>query len=78
MHTFRTSGLFACHLIFSSHSLKKYILKTVQGIDWIITFLFNDINEIIHSSGSEWGPLAGSCEYGNEPSGSTKCWELLE
>jgi hypothetical protein len=28
------------------------------------------------SSGS--GPVEGSCEHGNEPSGSIKCWEVLE
>jgi hypothetical protein len=29
-------------------------------------------------SGSGWGPVEGSCEHGNEPSGSIKCWEVLE
>jgi hypothetical protein len=29
-------------------------------------------------SGSGYGPLEGSCEHGNEPSGSIKCWEVLE
>jgi hypothetical protein len=29
-------------------------------------------------SGSEHGPMEGSCEGGNEPSGSIKCWEVLE
>jgi hypothetical protein len=24
------------------------------------------------------GPVEGSCEHGNELSGSIKCWELLE
>jgi hypothetical protein len=24
------------------------------------------------------GPLEGSCEHGIEPSGSIKCWEVLE
>jgi hypothetical protein len=28
--------------------------------------------------GSIWGPVEGSCEHGNEPSGSIKRWELLE
>jgi hypothetical protein len=23
-------------------------------------------------------PVEGSCEHDNEPSGSTKCWEILE
>jgi hypothetical protein len=27
---------------------------------------------------SEWGPVEGSCEDGNEPLGSIKCWEVLE
>jgi hypothetical protein len=25
-----------------------------------------------------WEPVKGSCEHGNEPSGSIKCWEGLE
>jgi hypothetical protein len=24
------------------------------------------------------GPVVGSCEYDNEPSGSIKCWEVLQ
>jgi hypothetical protein len=31
--------------------------------------------------GMDWidlGPVEGPCEYGNEPSGSIKCWEILE
>jgi hypothetical protein len=30
--------------------------------------------------GMDWIDLAqdGSCEHGNEPSGSMKCWEVLE
>jgi hypothetical protein len=27
-------------------------------------------------SGSEWGRVAGSCECGNKPAGSIKCWEF--
>jgi hypothetical protein len=30
------------------------------------------------SSGSGWGPVAGSCEHGNEPSGSIKGREFLD
>jgi hypothetical protein len=26
----------------------------------------------------EWGLVEGSCEHGNEPSGSIKCWKTLE
>jgi hypothetical protein len=29
-------------------------------------------------SGSGYGPVEGSCEHSNEPSGSIKCWEVLE
>jgi hypothetical protein len=34
------------------------------GTDWIVWFWI--------------GPAKGSPEHGNEPSGSTKCWEILE
>jgi hypothetical protein len=27
---------------------------------------------------SRIGPVEGPCEHGNEPSGSIKCWEILE
>jgi hypothetical protein len=36
-----------------------------DGVDWI------DLAEDM----DQW---RGSCEHGNEPSGSIKCWELLE
>jgi hypothetical protein len=29
-------------------------------------------------SGSRQGPVEGSCEHGDEPSGSFKCWEVRE
>jgi hypothetical protein len=29
-------------------------------------------------SGTGWGLLGGCCEYGDEPSGSIKCWEALD
>ena len=29
-------------------------------------------------AGSGWGQAVGSCECGNEPSGSTKCGEFLD
>jgi hypothetical protein len=32
----------------------------------------------LDSIGSGLGPVAGFCEHGNEPSGSIKCWEILE
>jgi hypothetical protein len=31
-----------------------------------------------YGSGSGYRPLEGSCEHGDEPSGSVKCWEVLE
>jgi hypothetical protein len=36
-----------------------------DGMDWIDRAEDRD----------QW---RGSCEYGNEPSGSIKCWEVLE
>jgi hypothetical protein len=32
----------------------------------------------LDSSTSGYGPVEGSCKHGNEPSGSMKCWEILE
>jgi hypothetical protein len=32
----------------------------------------------LDSSGSRYGPLAGPCEHGNEPSGSIKEGEFLD
>jgi hypothetical protein len=32
----------------------------------------------VDSSGSEEGPVVCPCEQGNQPSGSIKCWEILE
>jgi hypothetical protein len=32
----------------------------------------------LNQSGSGYGPMEGSCEHGNEPSGSIKHWEVLE
>jgi hypothetical protein len=31
-----------------------------------------------NSSGTGWEPVSGSCEHGNEPSGSIKCSEIHE
>jgi hypothetical protein len=31
----------------------------------------------LESTGSGYGPVEGSCEHGNEPSGSIKCERLL-
>jgi hypothetical protein len=36
-----------------------------DGVEWI-------------DNGSGWGPVESSCEHGIEPSGSRKCWEILE
>jgi hypothetical protein len=32
----------------------------------------------LDQSGPGQGPVGGSCEHGNELSGSIKCWEVLE
>jgi hypothetical protein len=41
-----------------------------------------DLREIergdVDCSDSGLGPVEGSCEHGNEPSGSIKCWEILK
>jgi hypothetical protein len=36
-----------------------------DGVDWV------DLAQ-------DKGPLEGSCEHGDKPSGSIKCWEVLE
>jgi hypothetical protein len=33
---------------------------------------------VLNWSGSEEGPVEGSCEHGNEPSGSRNCWDVYE
>jgi hypothetical protein len=41
-----------------------------------------DLREIgwygLDRSGSGQGPVEGSCEHGDEPSGFIKCWDVLE
>jgi hypothetical protein len=41
-----------------------------------------DVREIgcdgLDSSGTGKGPVEGSCEHDNEPSGCIKCWKVLE
>jgi hypothetical protein len=47
-------------------TILKWILERQDGMEWI---------------GWIWlrmGPVVGSCEHGIEPSGSIKCWEVLE
>jgi hypothetical protein len=43
--------------------------KLVQEVD--LPAILN--TKYIHGSGSGLGEMAGSCEQGDEPSGSTKC-----
>jgi hypothetical protein len=40
----------------------------LRGIGW----------DGLDRTGSGWGPVEGSCEHGDEPSGSLKCWKILE
>jgi hypothetical protein len=42
----------------------------LRGIEWD--------NMDIHSSGLGWELVEGTCEHGNEISGSIKFWEFLE
>jgi hypothetical protein len=45
---------------------------------WVGTIRM-DLGEIeLDGCGSGEGPVVGSCEGGDEPSGSIKCWEILE
>ena len=38
-----------------------------------------DLQEVgLDGVGSGWGQMAGTCEYGNELSGSIKCGEFLD
>jgi hypothetical protein len=36
-----------------------------------------DVQEV-GCGGMDWIELAGTCECGNEPSGTIKCWEFLD
>jgi hypothetical protein len=48
----------------STQNVKLSLWELVRyGLDW---------------SSSGYGTVEGSCEHGNEPSGSIKCWEVLE
>jgi hypothetical protein len=48
------------------NNIKMYLRETGwDGMDWI------DLAE-------DRGPVESSCERGNEPSGSIKCWEVPE
>jgi hypothetical protein len=45
---------------------------------FIITFISGKVKMCgLDSSGSEYGPIGGSYEYGNEPSGSMKALNSL-
>jgi hypothetical protein len=50
----------------SQETLGKFITREEQIF---ISFLHGSTSLL---------PVEGSCEYGNEPSGSIKCWEVLE
>jgi hypothetical protein len=41
-----------------------------RGIEWGVVDCIGLVQE--------WGELEGSCEHGNELSGSIKCWEIFE
>jgi len=45
-------------------------------LEWILEKLVGRCG--LDSSGSGYGPVAGCCEYGNEPPGSIKGGEFLD
>jgi len=51
-----------------------------QGQDgrMIIRWIFREWGYGLDRSGSGQGQVVGTCEYGNEPSGSIKCGEFLD
>jgi hypothetical protein len=55
-------------LLYLKRRLRKYTLSPCLGT------LLGQIDR----TGSGYGGVEGSCEHGNEPSGSIKCWEVLE
>jgi hypothetical protein len=61
----RTGDLPACSIV---HRWMNNIKKDLREVRW------EDMDWIDLAQGS----VGGSCEHGNEPSGSMKCWEILE
>jgi hypothetical protein len=50
----------------SLRTILKWIIEKQDGVEW---------------TGFIWlriGPVESSCDHGNEPLGSIKCWEILE
>jgi hypothetical protein len=60
----------------------RIVISLKWGLDFKIVFKLKTFlrklggNTQMHSCGSGEGPVAGSCEHGNEPSGSIK-WMFL-
>jgi len=54
----------------------------VPGVDGKIILRWNfrklGVRAWTDRCGSGKGQVAGTCECGNEPSGSIKCWEFLD
>jgi hypothetical protein len=45
---------------------------------WLTIKIGRNEVECMHCNDAGWRPIAGSCEYGIEPSGSVKVRELVE
>jgi hypothetical protein len=80
--TFMLSGLIA-----SGYSkLESHDHSTDQGVCvshfitiWLIFNVLENSNLEVNGGGRMMlGPVEGSCEHGNEPSVSIKCWHFLE
>jgi hypothetical protein len=72
----------ACITPEKKHAYEILMIKT-QG-EWPLLDVggrIMNLREIgwsgMDSPGTGQGPVEGSCEYGNKPYGSTKCWEIL-
>jgi len=59
---------------------RDHLEGTVTYKEIILKWIFrkSDVGHGLDLSGSGYGQLAGSCECGNEPSGSIKCKEFFD
>jgi hypothetical protein len=76
--------------VFRTHGEKRktytiLVKRPEETIRKTLTYGKNNIKIDLRENGMVWtgliwlraGPVAGSCEQGNEPSGFIKCWDIL-